>query len=227
MSTTALTFIFVLVFWIFSLCLHEFSHAVVAYIGGDTTVKEKGYLSFNPLKYTDPMMSLVWPVIILLIGGIALPGGAVYIERHLLKNRNWDAMVSAAGPASNILLAIILALPFSFGILEADGSPLVAAYAMVVSLQVVAAMLNLLPIPPLDGFGIISAYMEPGARARAYQFGAQWGLLIILVLFFVVEPFQVFFWTIAFQITEAIGVPIDLAIEGWENFPTGLELLGG
>jgi len=80
---------FVIIFfgWIFSLCLHEFSHALVAYYGGDTTVKDKGYLTFNPLKYTHPFLSLILPLIILLMGGIGLPGGAVYqsllVERHV------------------------------------------------------------------------------------------------------------------------------------------------
>ncbi len=75
-----LTFFIVLIGWIFSLCLHEFSHAIVAYNGGDYTVREKGYLSFNPLKYTHPIFSIVMPIIFLLLGGIGLPGGAVYIE---------------------------------------------------------------------------------------------------------------------------------------------------
>ena len=60
-----MTFTIVLIGWIFSLCLHEFSHAIVAYSGGDYTVREKGYLSFNPLKYTHPIFSIVLPIIFL------------------------------------------------------------------------------------------------------------------------------------------------------------------
>ena len=56
---------FVLIGWIISLCLHEFSHALVAYWGGDTTVKDKGYLTLNPLKYTDPLMSIILPLVFL------------------------------------------------------------------------------------------------------------------------------------------------------------------
>ena len=76
-----MTFAIVLFGWIFSLCLHEFSHALVAYYGGDYTVREKGYLTFNPLKYTHPVFSIILPLVFLLLGGIGLPGGAVYIER--------------------------------------------------------------------------------------------------------------------------------------------------
>jgi Zn-dependent protease len=91
--------------WILSLCFHEFSHALVAYWGGDTTVKDKGYLTFNPLKYTEPGLSLIMPLIFILIGGIGLPGGAVYINHRLLRDRYWASYVSAAGPFSNILFA--------------------------------------------------------------------------------------------------------------------------
>ena len=64
------TFVFIFVAWVFSLCLHEFSHAAVAYVGGDVTVKDKGYITMNPLKYTDPFLSIGLPLIFLLIGGI-------------------------------------------------------------------------------------------------------------------------------------------------------------
>jgi Zn-dependent protease len=65
-----ITFLVVLVGWIFSLCLHEFSHALVAYYGGDTSVRDKGYLTFNPLKYTHPLYSIVLPLLFLVMGGI-------------------------------------------------------------------------------------------------------------------------------------------------------------
>ena len=59
-----LTFVIVLIGWIFSLCLHEFSHTLVAYLGGDTTVKDKGYLTFNPLKYTHPVYSSAFAAVV-------------------------------------------------------------------------------------------------------------------------------------------------------------------
>ena len=95
-----LTFVVVLIGWIFSLCLHEFSHALVAYLGGDTTVKDKGYLTFNPLKYTHPVYSLLLPLLFLVLGGIGLPGGAVYIETWRLRSRTWMSAVSLAGPTA-------------------------------------------------------------------------------------------------------------------------------
>ena len=69
-------FIIVTVLWIFSVCLHEFGHALVAFYGGDETVKDKGYLTMNPLRYTHPVLSILMPVVFMVMGGIGLPGGA-------------------------------------------------------------------------------------------------------------------------------------------------------
>src|SRR3954451_23110210 len=75
-------FLFVVSGWIVSLCLHEFAHALVAYRSGDLGVAERVYLPLNPLKYTHPLLSIVLPVVFLLIGGLGLPGGAVWVDRH-------------------------------------------------------------------------------------------------------------------------------------------------
>ena len=116
-----LTFFVVLAGWVFSLCLHEFSHALVAYLGGDWTVREKGYLTFNPLKYTHPVYSLLLPLLFLVMGGIGLPGGAVYIETWRLKNRNWVSAVSLAGPISNLLVAFVLIIILNIAPVSASG----------------------------------------------------------------------------------------------------------
>src|SRR5271156_2655865 len=106
--------IFVFAGWIFSLCLHEFGHSIVAYVGGDKSVKYRGYLTFNPLKYADPATSVVLPLIFLMLGGIALPGGAVYIHTPSLRSRAWVSAVAAAGPAMTLLAAFLCGSPFLF-----------------------------------------------------------------------------------------------------------------
>ena len=73
-------FLFVAAGWIVSLCLHEYAHALVAYKGGDHDVAHRGYLTLNPMKYTHPLLSFVLPVVFLLLGGIGLPGGAVWVD---------------------------------------------------------------------------------------------------------------------------------------------------
>src|SRR6266568_5960019 len=105
-------FIIVTVLWVFSVCLHEFGHAVVAYWGGDHTVRDKGYLTLNPIRYTHPVYSIVMPVVFMLMGGIGLPGGAVYIERDRLRSRAWGTWVSLAGPAMQLPLIFLISFAF-------------------------------------------------------------------------------------------------------------------
>src|SRR5258708_8489085 len=108
-------FLFVTVGWIFSVCLHEFGHAVVALRGGDYTVREKGYLSMNPLHYAHPVYSFLMPLVFMFLGGIGLPGGAVYIEDRLLRSDGWRTATSLAGPAMNVILVLLLCIPFWLG----------------------------------------------------------------------------------------------------------------
>ena len=102
--------------WIFSVCLHEWSHSITAYIGGDKSVKQKGYLSFNPLAYIHPVTSILLPLIILAIGGIPLTGGAVYIDQTSITSRWMRSVVSLAGPSANIISAILFAIIWLFWI---------------------------------------------------------------------------------------------------------------
>src|SRR5215470_20002981 len=81
----AAVFPFVLVGWLISLCLHEFGHAIAAYTCGDLSVPNKGYLTLNPLRYTDLQFSIVWPLLFLAFGGIGLPGGAVHVNFWALR----------------------------------------------------------------------------------------------------------------------------------------------
>src|SRR3954465_14958511 len=97
----------VLVGWIISVILHEFAHGAVAYWGGDYTIRERGGLTLNPLQYVDPLFSILIPVIVLVLGGIPLPGGVPYINRDLLRNRAWESAMSLAGPAMNLILFFI------------------------------------------------------------------------------------------------------------------------
>jgi Zn-dependent protease len=194
--------------WILSLCLHEFSHAIVAYWGGDTSVKEKGYLTFNPLKYADSGYSIVLPFLFLLMGGIGLPGGAVYINQHKLKNRWWQTAVSAAGPTANIFMALVLAIffwVFAASSLALDrqideDSYLLSGIGFLIYLQVFAAILNLLPIPGLDGYGIIEPWLSKHIRDKFDNF-RQYSTLIIIGLFWYVPLFSNFTFKIIRLIT--------------------------
>jgi Zn-dependent protease len=164
----------VLVGWIISVILHEFAHGVVAYWGGDYTIKERGGLTLNPLQYIDPLFSIVMPVVVLLLGGIPLPGGVTYIRRDLLRNNFWQTAVSLAGPLMNFILFIVCALPLhpGFGWLDAKGgseawSDFQIFLGSMAFLQLVAVILNLVPVPPLDGFQAVAPYLPEEIRIRA------------------------------------------------------------
>ena len=211
-------FLTVTVLWIFSVCLHEFGHAIVAYYGGDTSVREKGYLTFNPLKYTHPVYSLLMPVLFMMLGGIGLPGGAVYIDDHALRSRQWRTGVSLAGPAMNILLIGFLWLPFGAGWLEQSRTS-VAAYslAFLIQLEISSVLLCLLPVPPLDGFRAISPWLpeETTERLLAQSSMFLWGLFLIL---WYVPAANGLFWDVVFRVSDALGVDPRLGSVGLRQF---------
>ena len=185
----------VLIGWIMSVVLHEFAHGLVAYLGGDWTIKERGGLTLNPLQYIDPVFSLLIPAVIFIMGGVPLPGGVTYIRRDLIRTRAWQVMTSAAGPAMNFLLFLALALPMhpkigwiepSFaGLLGVAGAE-IPKYQIVMAslawLQMLSVLFNLVPVPPLDGFQIIAEFMDDETRMKIFQ--AQQALFFLF--FFIV-----------------------------------------
>jgi Zn-dependent protease len=161
----------VVIGWIMSVTLHEYAHGIVAYWGGDYTIRSRGGLTLNPLQYVDPVMSILLPMVFLLMGGVPLPGGATYVRRDLLRSRGWDSAVSAAGPAMNLLLFGLLAIPLlpSVGWISYGPGEWTTAQKFVSALcflQLLSVFLNLIPVPPLDGFGIIAPHMDPDLRTK-------------------------------------------------------------
>lgn len=170
-------FITVIGGWVISICLHEFAHAAVALAGGDSSVRSAGYLTLNPARYIDSTNSLLIPVILLAIGGIPLPGGAVRLQPGRLRHRWWSSVVSAAGPVTNLLLGVVLAL-----VAAPIESGLGAALSFLALLQFVAGILNLLPVPGFDGYGIIAPYLP----ARVTSALARWGMWAPLAAFAII-----------------------------------------
>ena len=210
-----LTFTVVLIGWIFSLCLHEFSHALVAYYGGDTTVKDKGYLTFNPLKYTHPVYSLLLPLLFLVLGGIGLPGGAVYIEKWRLRSRRWASAVSLAGPAANLVLAIVLGIILHFAPLTNHG--IWPGLSFLAFLQISAMVLNLIPLPPFDGYGVIEPYLDSNLQMSMAQTRGMLSWVVFLVLWYV-PIVNILFWGFVSFLAQFVGVPLDLASLGFSLF---------
>jgi Zn-dependent protease len=185
-------FALVMAGWVVTLCLHEFAHAFLAWRFGDDEIAARGYLTLNPLRYSHPLLSIVLPVLFIAIGGIGLPGGAVYLHPHRFRTDLQRALVSLAGPLTNVLFAVVLlALTAAY----APGSQhpaLWSAVAFLGLLQITAAMLNLLPIPGLDGWGAVEPYLDPSVRRGAEQF-KPFGMLLVFALLQVAGLNRAFF----------------------------------
>lgn len=219
------TFLMVLAAWGVSLCLHEFGHAYVAYRGGDREVYFKGYLTLDPRKYTDPVFSLLLPLLILAIGGIPLPGGAVFINHHSLRNKRIESMVSLAGPFFNLLLGILLMVAIA---VFQPTFWLAAALAYLAFLQIIAFVLNILPIPGLDGWGAIEPWLSP----QAQRFGAKarpWAPLILFACLIGLPGFSAVFFDVARGLFGVVGGDnIDeLYIRDLFNWNADLTVFGG
>ncbi len=185
-------FLFILAGWVVTLSLHEFAHAFLAWRFGDHEVEARGYLTLNPLRYSHPVLSILLPVLFIAMGGIGLPGGAVYLHPQRFRTDLQRALVSLAGPATNLVFAVLLIeLAKSAGFPNQHGF-FWAAVAGLGLLQLMAAILNLLPIPGLDGYGILEPYLDPKFRAGAEQF-KPFGLLLVFALLQVGQLNRVFF----------------------------------
>ena len=164
--------------WAVSLCLHEFAHALVAHRSGDTAIRGRGYLTLDIRRYTNVGLTFVLPVLFLLLGGIPLPGGAVLIDNGAIRSRAARSLVSFAGPAVNLVFALALTLlvatvPMSLG--------LAAGLSCLALIEVLAFVLNILPVPGLDGFGVLEPYLSYGARRVADRV-RPWAPLVLLVV---------------------------------------------
>src|SRR5262245_20057344 len=210
-------FPFVLVGWLVSLCLHEFGHAVAAYAGGDRSVRDKGYLTLDPLHYTDLQFSILWPLVFLAMGGIGLPGGAVYVNVRALSPL-WRAVVSAAGPfATLVVLLLLLAILGGAEGGLAAAPALRAALAFLAFLQLTALVLNMLPIPGLDGWGIIAPWLP----ASLQNFGARaagFAPALLFVAFLLIPAVNDMFWRFVFDLCATIGLDPRDAIRGLRLF---------
>jgi Zn-dependent protease len=205
-------FVFVVAGWLVSLSLHEYAHALVAYRAGDRGVVERGYLTLNPLKYTHPLLSIILPVLMLLLGGIGLPGGAVTVDRHAIRGRLTDSLISVAGPAVNVLFTIVLTLPFVLGADVSTHTEFWAGLALLGFLQLTASLLNLVPMPGMDGGNLVQPWLTQSWQRR-FDVVAPYGMLILFALLFEPRVNRLFF-DVVFTLADAIGLPPGLYLLG-------------
>ncbi len=185
---------------IVSLTVHEAAHAWAANRLGDSTARLLGRLSLNPLVHIDPVGTVVFPLVAITTG-LPLIGWAKPVPvdfRNLRAPRRDFALIAAAGPVSNLLMA--LAGAGVFGLMRGgDGELGLAAYGigMFVVLNVLLAVFNMFPIPPLDGGNVLMGVLPPSMsavidRIRPYGIFVLYALMLSGVLFQVVRPVQSF-----------------------------------
>jgi Zn-dependent protease len=196
-------FVFVIAGFLVSLCIHEFAHAYTAWRFGDRDVEVRGYLTLNPLKYSHPLLSLGLPALFIALGGIGLPGGAVYVRTASMTKRQ-RTMVSLAGPATNLGFAIVLLVVTRLWWTPAHVI-FWAGMAFLGFLQVTAFVLNMLPIPGFDGYGALEPHLSPQTQ-RAVAPAKQWAFLILLLLLFT-PAVNDWFFGLVLWLFDASGVP--------------------
>lgn len=207
-------FVFVFGAYFAVLCLHEFGHAFAAYRAGDSSVAGRGYLDLNPFRYLNPVLSFLLPAIYLALGGLPLPGGAVLVDRTAARKRWQASLISASGPLWNVLFAgiamaaVAIAAPTDIDIFFGAHSAFWAGVSFFAYIQVAVALLNLIPVPGLDGYGIIEPYLRPETR-RSLEPIRPYGILLVLLLLVAFPPVRDGFSHAINSILQAAGQPPD------------------
>lgn len=185
-------FIFTLIVLLFSAIIHEVSHGVAAKLLGDDTAERAGRLTLNPISHLDPFGSVILPLILALPALFGAPviiiGWAkpVPFDPRNLKSPKWGpALVALAGPVSNLLLALFFGLVIRFNLAPPNliGAAFFSALAIIVWINLLLALFNLMPIPPLDGSRILFS-LSPRSWENALIWLERYGFVIILLFVF-------------------------------------------
>lgn len=185
---------------VFSVVVHEVAHGYMANYLGDPTARLMGRLTLNPIPHIDMVGSILLPFILVITGSPFLIGYAkpVPYNPYNLRGSYGEAWVALAGPATNIILALVFALSIRF-FGHALSASMLVAFSHIIYINLVLALFNLLPIPPLDGSKVLSGLLlSISVRAeRVYdefrhnfeRLGMLSGTILILLIFSVLSPF--------------------------------------
>lgn len=174
-----------------SVVVHEVSHGYAALWLGDETALNEGRLTLNPIKHLDPFGSVLLPILLSLVPGGIMFGWAkpVPYNPYNLNNRRWgEAIVAAAGPISNLVIAFVFGMFIRFGMAQGFSSDLIEVSLIIVAINVLLAIFNLVPIPPLDGSKILFA-LVPEKYAKFKESMERAGFFLVLIFVFVLWQF--------------------------------------
>lgn len=212
------TFIFVVLGWLVALVVHEFGHAIIAHRGGDHTVVRKGYLTLNPVKYADPFISLGLPLIVLALGGLGLPGAAVYLRQDLMRGRKWRSLAALGGPLGTLIVLILLAVAMALLKLTGpQGEALRNATAFLAFLQATTLILNLLPVPGLDGYSALRPWL-PRTWVLSLIRVEHVAIFILIGVLFLIPGAGNLLIGSAVGLAALFGIDPDLVAAGWNAF---------
>jgi Zn-dependent protease len=165
--------------------IHEFAHALAAYRLGDSTARLFGRLTINPLAHFDPVGGTMMALTVLLGSGFGWAKPTPVNPRNLEGGRWGEAIVAAAGPVSNLILAIAGAIPLRYMVATGMDAPIVqGVLQLFVFINLLLMVFNFIPVPPLDGSAVLFAFLPPEVAWRLRPMLAQYGLLIVIILIF-------------------------------------------
>jgi len=205
-------YIFLIVILIFSVVIHEIAHGSVAYYLGDPTAKYAGRLTLNPLKHLDPIGSVILPIFLIIMARIT-GGGIIFgwakpvpINPYNFRDQKYGSLkVSLAGPGANLVIALFFGLLLRFfpGFINLLGLALMFTY--IIYINILLAVFNLLPIPPLDGSHILFTFL-PSSMQNVKVFLQQFGFFILLFIIFFLFPWIAYI--INWIFTLIVGSPL-------------------
>lgn len=205
-----ITTIFYIVILLFSIIIHELAHGYTADYLGDPTPRMQGRLTLNPIPHLDMFGSIILPALLILSGTGFVVGWAKPVQYNpfnIIKNRRWaSALIAIAGPLSNILLALIFGLILRFA---GAGLPVavVTIFSIIVLLNIVLAVFNLIPVPPLDGHHILFSMLpDYGIGGQIKTFLQRYSL--VLIIFVIVFVWRLLFPVVLSLYSFIVGSPI-------------------
>ena len=183
-------YLFLIIILIFSIVIHEVSHGAMANYLGDPTAKYAGRLTLNPIKHLDPIGSVILPIFLVLMANLT-GGGIIFgwakpvpINPYNLRDQKYgSAKVALAGPAVNLAIALVFGLSLRFLPALSAITGVYMMFSYIVYINILLAIFNLLPVPPLDGSHILFTFL-PSSMQKIKLFLNQFGFFILLFIIF-------------------------------------------
>jgi len=189
-----LEIIIVIIIFLFSVIMHELAHGWVALSLGDLTAQRAGRLTLNPIKHLDPIGSILLPGLLILMNFLGA-GGIIFgwakpvpVNPYNFRDKRWgSAKVAAAGPLANICLALIFGLAIRFVPMISSTQGLFLIFLYIVQINLILAIFNLMPVPPLDGSHILFSFLPRSAENIKIALSRHGLILLLFVIFFLFQ----------------------------------------